>query len=59
MALALCRNQAHTRYWLWMAASLKFVVPFSLLVCIGDRMPWKTAAIAIPEPVSFAMDEIG
>jgi beta-lactamase regulating signal transducer with metallopeptidase domain len=30
------RNQARTRYWVWMVASAKFLVPFSLFVAIGE-----------------------
>jgi uncharacterized protein (TIGR03435 family) len=30
------RNQARTRYWIWMAASLKLLLPFSLLAAAGD-----------------------
>ena len=33
------------RYWVWLAASMKFVVPFSLLVGVGELAP-KHAAIA-------------
>src|ERR1700722_18819865 len=36
LALALRNNQARTRYWLWLAASLKFLFPFSLLVSLGS-----------------------
>ena len=36
LTLVLKRNQARTRYWIWMTASLKLLVPFSLLVAIGD-----------------------
>jgi len=35
LALALRRNRAQTRFCLWFAASLKFLVPFSLLVSVG------------------------
>ncbi|HEY0760556.1 MAG TPA: M56 family metallopeptidase [Acidisarcina sp.] len=35
LALTLRGNQARTRYWLWMIASLKFLVPFSLLIAAG------------------------
>ena len=35
LTLVLRRNPARTRYWVWMAASLKFLVPFSLLAAIG------------------------
>ncbi len=40
LSLALRRNQARTRYRLWMAASLKFFVPFSLLIAVGGHLPW-------------------
>ena len=42
LALALRRNAARVRYRLWMAASLKFLVPFSLLMALGARLPWPT-----------------
>ena len=29
---------AHVRYWLWWAASVKFVVPFSLLTLLGSSL---------------------
>src|SRR5580700_5262265 len=29
------RNSPRLRYWLWLGASLKFLVPFSWLVAIG------------------------
>ena len=34
------KNHARARYWLWMAASLKFLVPFSLLVALGGHLGW-------------------
>jgi bla regulator protein BlaR1 len=39
--LALRRNSPRLRYWLWLAASLKFLIPFSLLVSTGAsiRLP--------------------
>jgi bla regulator protein BlaR1 len=38
LCLALRKNAARSRYWLWLAASLKFLVPFSLLVSLGQRI---------------------
>src|SRR5262249_38233523 len=38
LALALRGNQARTRYLLWLAASLKFLFPFSLLVSAGSYL---------------------
>jgi bla regulator protein blaR1 len=34
LAAALRKNHARTRYWLWLAASIKFLIPFSLLASI-------------------------
>jgi bla regulator protein BlaR1 len=36
--LVLHRNRARLRYWLWLTASLKFLLPFSLLVSLGDGL---------------------
>lgn len=33
------RNSPRFRYWLWLAASLKFLVPFSWIVSTGARVP--------------------
>ncbi len=35
---ALRKNSPRLRYWLWLAASLKFLVPFSLLVSTGGTI---------------------
>jgi bla regulator protein BlaR1 len=37
-SLALRKNQARVRHHLWLAASLKFLVPFSLLMSLGSRV---------------------
>src|SRR6185312_14545374 len=43
LTLAFRGNRAQVRYWLWLSASLKFVVPFALLTSFGSyletRMP--------------------
>jgi bla regulator protein BlaR1 len=39
MTLALRQNRARMRYGLWTAASLKFLLPFSLLLGIGNLIP--------------------
>ncbi|MGH9447776.1 MAG: hypothetical protein ACRD3O_18940 [Terriglobia bacterium] len=38
LTLTLRKNQARARYWLWLAASLKFLIPFSLLVAAGSYL---------------------
>lgn len=58
LTLALRKNRAPVRYWLWFTASCKFLVPFSLLVTIGSQFEWrKTPAIA-PIQLSSVMDRI-
>ena len=32
------RNSPRLRYWLWLAASVKFLIPFSLIVSTGARI---------------------
>jgi hypothetical protein len=44
MALMLRSNRAQTRYWLWFAASIKFLIPCSLLVWLGTHIPHPAAA---------------
>jgi bla regulator protein blaR1 len=39
MTLLLHNNQAQVRYRLWLAASVKFLIPFSLLISLGAVLP--------------------
>jgi bla regulator protein blaR1 len=58
LTLALKKNRAAVRYWLWLAASVKFLLPFSLLFSIGGQLGWRSApAIAQPQ-LSIAINEI-
>jgi uncharacterized protein (TIGR03435 family) len=36
VTLILRNNQARTRYWIWMIASAKFLIPFSILINAGE-----------------------
>ncbi|MGH9441885.1 MAG: M56 family metallopeptidase [Thermoanaerobaculia bacterium] len=46
LALALRKSPARTRHRLWTAASVKFLVPFSLLIGMGSQIafPWNAAS---------------
>ena len=44
--ILLRRNPARVRYGIWLAASIKFLVPFSLLVAMGLLVPKPKASIA-------------
>jgi uncharacterized protein (TIGR03435 family) len=38
LTLAFRRNRAQVRYWLWLAASVKFLIPFSVLMWLGAQI---------------------
>jgi uncharacterized protein (TIGR03435 family) len=58
LALALRGNHARARYWLWLAASVKFLVPFSVLVAIGGSLGrWFVPAMTVSR-VPFVMEQI-
>lgn len=51
LAFALRRNSPRVRYWAWLSASLKFLLPFALLVSVGHVVPRSAsnpAAVAFP-----------
>jgi len=41
------KNRAQVRYWLWLSASLKFLVPFALLMSLGSYLKWTPAATTV------------
>jgi hypothetical protein len=52
MTLLLRRNRAHVRHGLWLAASLKFLIPYSLLVGLGGFLP-KPQHVAISPQIAM------
>jgi uncharacterized protein (TIGR03435 family) len=59
LTLTLRKNRASVRYWLWLAASAKFLIPFSILAAAGSQLGWRAAPTAAQSQLSFAIDEIG
>jgi bla regulator protein blaR1 len=59
LILTLRKNQARARYWLWLAASMKFLVPFSVLIAIGNRISLSRSPADANGGLYFVMDEIG
>jgi bla regulator protein blaR1 len=52
-------NHARVRYWLWFSASLKFLIPFSVLVSIGSALPWRPGPpAAAPSGLSEVITQI-
>src|ERR1035438_9181175 len=59
LTVAFRRNRAKVRYWLWFSASVKFFVPFSLLMTLGSHLEWAPAARKLAAPaVEFTMVQI-
>jgi len=59
VTLLLRSNAASVRHRLWLIASVKFLVPFSLLVGLGARLPLRTAPVASLRPVSAVVNAVG
>jgi uncharacterized protein (TIGR03435 family) len=38
LVFALRKNQGRVRYWVWLTASVKFLIPFSLLIALGGHL---------------------
>src|SRR5579859_6246649 len=56
LTLAFRNNRAHIRFCLWLCASLKFLVPFALLISLGSRIPRPSAIVSTE--VSIAVERI-
>ncbi len=51
LAFVLRKNSPKVRYWVWLSASLKFLVPLALLVSLGSVVPRparRTVSVAAP-----------
>jgi uncharacterized protein (TIGR03435 family) len=58
VALAFRRAPAWTRYWIWFAASLKFVVPFAALTLLGAQLEWREALPSAPPSWTLAIESV-
>jgi bla regulator protein BlaR1 len=58
VALALRRYQARSRYWLWMTASVKFLIPFSLLAIVGSHLPGLSHPVAAQSTAFIAAHRV-
>jgi uncharacterized protein (TIGR03435 family) len=58
LALVLRKNRARIRFCLWLSASLKFFVPFALLISLGRQLESVPAAQQIATPsVSYTVEQ--
>jgi beta-lactamase regulating signal transducer with metallopeptidase domain len=58
LTLAFRKNRPVVRYRLWLAASLKFLLPFSLLIAFAGQVHWRSAAAVEPTQIAFAVTEM-
>lgn len=58
LTLAFRKNRAAVRYWLWLAASLKFLVPFALLIALGSRIDRTPSVRHSAPPVAYTVEQI-
>ena len=62
LTLLLKGNPARTRYWVWLAALVKFLVPYGILVSLGSHLAlprWMPPTPGIVEPaISFAIGDV-
>jgi beta-lactamase regulating signal transducer with metallopeptidase domain len=58
LTLALGNNRARVRHWVWLVASWKFLIPFSVLISFGGQIHWRTAPQTTQSSLSLVMDEV-
>jgi len=59
LTLAFRRNHAQVRYWLWFSASLKFLIPISLLIGLGSHLYQPPAAgRTVTTAASLAIEQV-
>src|SRR5580700_12330523 len=58
LTVTLRKNRAAVRYSIWLAASAKFLIPFSLLAGAGSQLGWRAAPAMAQPQLSFVMEEI-
>jgi bla regulator protein blaR1 len=58
VALFLRKNRARVRYGLWLAASLKFLIPFALLIFLGNHLSWSRSSATSGTSLYIAMRDI-
>ncbi len=63
LTLTLRKNRARVRHGLWLAASIKFLIPLSLLIGLGNQIQWRrvpssdlsAAVVAVSEPFTMPL----
>ena len=59
VALALRHYSASLRYWIWLAASLKFMVPFAALIVLGGITSWRSIEVVPYQEAPLLLETVG
>ena len=59
LALAFRRHHAYVRHGVWLAASLKFLVPFALLVGAGSQGNSRPSRLTAATPIAQVVEVVG
>ena len=59
VALALRRQSASLRYWVWFSASGKFLVPFAALVVLGGYSSWRSIEVVPYRDGPILLETVG
>src|SRR5215471_12712845 len=59
LTVALRRNRARLRHWLWLAVSCKFLIPLSVLTALGAQLAWWTPSASKQSSFYVVMEEVG
>jgi bla regulator protein blaR1 len=58
LVVMLRKNHPQVRYWIWLSASLKFLVPFGVLSAVGRQVSWPLVAPVLQPPVTGVIDTL-
>ena len=60
LALFFRKNNARVRCWIWLAASAKFLIPFSLFIAVGSALDfnWRHSASVAPQTTFTYIENI-
>ena len=58
LTLGFQKNRARLRHWVWLSASCKFLIPFSVLIALGGHIRWRPAAETTPANLSAVLAQV-
>jgi len=58
LTLLLKSNRAQARYWVWLAASMKFLIPFSALMSLGGYFQWPVQPVIVQTGFSAVVEQV-